>query len=99
MFVNTRNPYMFQSFLFDHPQGAVCRALCRYCNVFRWFAFVEYLLGTWPYVCIICLFVCLVLLSVADLFVNSHTQRTQISGRHHSKGTKHGIWPPEDGRI
>jgi len=29
MFVNTRNPYMFQSFLFDHPQGAICRALCR----------------------------------------------------------------------
>jgi len=84
MFVNTRNPYMFRSFLFDHPQGATCRALCRYYNVFRWFAFVEYLLGMWPYACIIYLFVCLVLLSVADLFVNSHTQRTQISGRHHS---------------
>ena len=34
MFVNTRNPYMFGSFLFDHPQGATCRALCRYYNVF-----------------------------------------------------------------
>jgi len=28
-----------------------------------------------------------------------NTQRTQISGRHHGNGTKHGIWPPEDGRI
>ena len=26
-------------------------------------------------------------------------QRTQISGRHYSNGTKHGIWPPEDGRT
>jgi len=25
---------MFRSFLFDHPQGAICRALCRYYNVF-----------------------------------------------------------------
>jgi hypothetical protein len=30
MFVNTRNPYMFRSFSFDHPQGAISRALCRY---------------------------------------------------------------------
>ena len=71
MFVNTRNPYMFRSFLFDHPQGAIRRALCRSCNVFSWFAFVEYLLGMWPYVYIICLCVRLVLLSVEDLFVNS----------------------------
>jgi len=28
-----------------------------------------------------------------------NTQRRQISGRHYSNGTKHGIWPPEDGRI
>ena len=46
---------MFRSFLFYHPQGAICRALCRHYN--------------------------------------------QISGRHYSIGTKHGIWPPEDGRI
>jgi hypothetical protein len=26
-------------------------------------------------------------------------QRTQISGRQYSNGTKHGIWSPEDGRI
>jgi len=26
-------------------------------------------------------------------------QRTQISGRHYSNGTKHGIWPPENGQI
>jgi len=42
MFVNTKNPYMFRSFLFDHRQGLICRALCRYYDVFRWFAFVEY---------------------------------------------------------
>ena len=74
MSVNTRNPYMFRSFLFDHPQGAICRALCRYCTVFCWFAFIEYLFGMWPYVYIIylcvCVCVCLVLLSVEDLFVN-----------------------------
>jgi len=68
MFVNTRNHYMFRSFLFDHPEGAICRALCRYYNVFRRFAFVEYLLGMWPYAYIIYLCVCLVLLSVEDLF-------------------------------
>jgi hypothetical protein len=68
MFVNTRNPYMFRSFLFDRPEGAICRALCRYYNVFRQFAFVEYLLGMWPYAYIIYLCVCLVLLSVEDLF-------------------------------
>jgi len=28
---------MFRSFLFDRPQGAICRALHRYRNVFRWF--------------------------------------------------------------
>jgi hypothetical protein len=61
---------MFRFRLFDHPQGAICRALCRYYKVFRWFAFVEYLHGMWLYVCIICLCVCLVLLSVEDLFVN-----------------------------
>jgi len=63
---------MFRSFLFDHLQGAICRALCCYYNVFRYFAFVEYLLGMWPYVCItyLCVCVCLVLLSVEDLFVN-----------------------------
>ena len=125
MFVNTKNPYMFRSFLFDHPQGAICRALCHYYNVFHWFAFVEHLLGMWPYVYIIYLCACLVLLSVEDLFVNRqidlpltrapsthtnrwythtatyqvNTQRTQIRGRHYSNGTKHGIWPPEDGRI
>jgi len=71
MFVNTRKSYMFRSFLFDSLQGAICRALCRYYNVFRYFAFVEYLLGMWLYACIIYLFVCLVLLSVEDLFVNS----------------------------
>jgi len=27
MFVNTKNPYMFQSFLFDHPQGATCKSV------------------------------------------------------------------------
>jgi len=70
MFVNTKNPYMFRSFLFDHPQGAICCALCRYYNVFCWFAFVDYLLGMWLYVYIIYLYVCLVLLSVKDLFVN-----------------------------
>jgi hypothetical protein len=157
---------MFRSFSFDHPQGAICRTLCRYYTVFRWFAFVEYWLGMWLYVYIICLCVCLVLLSVGDLFVNCltimssadlrslsiylvrgcmcissvcvcawcccqweiclsqtalpltrapsthtnrwythtatyqvNTQRTQISRRHYSNGTKHGIWPPEDGRI
>jgi hypothetical protein len=68
MFVNTKNPYVFQSFLFNHPQRAICRALCRYYNVFCWFAFVEYLLGMWPYVYIIHLCVCLVLLSVEDQF-------------------------------
>jgi hypothetical protein len=45
--------------------------LCRYYTVFRWSAFVEYWLGTWSY--IICLCVCLVLLSVEDLFVNCHS--------------------------
>jgi hypothetical protein len=69
MFVNSRNPYMFQSFLFDHPQRAICCALCHYYNVFFWFVFVEYLLGMWPYVYIICVCVCLVLLSVGDLYV------------------------------
>jgi hypothetical protein len=39
-----KNPYMFRSFSFDHPQGAICRALCRYCNVFSWFAFIEFYL-------------------------------------------------------
>jgi hypothetical protein len=58
MFVNTRNPYMFWSFLFDHPQGAICRALCSYYNVFRLFAFVEYFFGMWSYVYIIYLCVC-----------------------------------------
>jgi len=24
---------MFRSFLFDHPQGATCRALCRYYTI------------------------------------------------------------------
>jgi len=28
-----------------------------------------------------------------------NTQRTQISGRQYSNGTKHGKWPPEDGQI
>jgi len=28
-----------------------------------------------------------------------HIYRTQVSGRHYSKGTKHGIWVPEDGRM
>jgi hypothetical protein len=41
---------MFRSFLFDHPQGAIYRALCRYYTVFHWFAFVEYLYGMWLYV-------------------------------------------------
>jgi hypothetical protein len=121
MFVNTKkNPYMFRSFLFDHFQGAICRDLCRYYNVFRWFMFVEYLHGMWLYVYIIYLCVCLVLLSMEGLFdfhwqqhqahtqiddihiqphIMQNTQRTQISGRHCSNGTNHGIWPPEDGRI
>ena len=67
---------MFWSFLFDHPQGATCRALCRYYNVFHWFTFIEYLLGMWPYVYIIYLCVCLVLLSVEDLFVNCYSSQT-----------------------
>ena len=50
MFVNTKKSYMFRSFTFDHPQEAICRALCSYYN-------------------------------------------------NYSNGTKHGIWPPEDGRI
>jgi len=54
MFVNTRKPYIFRSFSFNHPQGAIWR----YYNVFRWFAFVDYLFGMWPYVYIICLSVC-----------------------------------------
>jgi hypothetical protein len=52
---------MFRSFLFDHPHGAICRALCRYYNVFRWFAFVEYLLGVCVCVCLcvcVCVWVC-----------------------------------------
>jgi hypothetical protein len=28
-----------------------------------------------------------------------NTQRTKISGRHYSNGTKYGIWPPEDGLL
>jgi hypothetical protein len=52
--------------LFDYPQGAICRALCRYYNDFRWFAFFEYLLGMWLYVYV---YVCLVLMSVEDLFL------------------------------
>jgi hypothetical protein len=32
---------------------------------------LSYLLGKWPYVCIICVCVRLLLLSVEDLFVNS----------------------------
>ena len=28
-----------------------------------------------------------------------NNQRTQISRIHYSNGTKHNIWPPEDGRI
>jgi len=99
MSVNTVNPYVFRSFLFDHPQGAICHALCPYCDVFRWFAFV----------------VCassqtgLPLTRAPSTQTNRlythtatyrvNTQRTQISGRHYSNGTKHGIWPPEDGRI
>jgi hypothetical protein len=30
---------------------------------------------------------------------HSNRQRSQISGRHYSNGTKDGIWVPEDGRI
>ena len=111
------NPYTFRSFLFDHPHGATWCALCRYYNVFRWFAFVEYLHGMWLYVYIIYLCVCLVLLSVEGLPLirapsthtnrwythtatyQANTQRTQISGRHYSNGTKHTMWPHEDGRI
>jgi hypothetical protein len=90
MFVNTRNPYMFRSFLFDHPQGAVSRALCRYDNVFRWFAFVECLLGMWPYVYIICLCVCVCVCvlgalvsgrSVCELFRNVCGSTTTESDR------------------
>jgi len=62
---------MFRSFLFDHPRGAIYRAVCRYYNVFRWFALIEYLLGMWLYVYIIYVCVCLVVLSVEGLFVNS----------------------------
>jgi hypothetical protein len=71
MFVNTKNPYMFRSFSFDNPQRAICRALRRYYNVFRWFAFVEYLLGMWLYVYIIYLCVCVLgaVVFVKDLFV------------------------------
>jgi len=91
MFVNTRNPYMFRSFLFDHPQRAICRGSCRYCKVFRWFAFVEYLLGMWLYVYIIYLCVYLVLLSVEDLEVfhwQEHQAHTQIDDIHIQPHTK-----------
>jgi hypothetical protein len=27
MFVNTKNTYVFWSFLFDHPQEAICRTM------------------------------------------------------------------------
>jgi hypothetical protein len=115
---------MFRSFLFYHPQRTICHALCRYYNVFRWFAFVEYLLGMWLYVYIICLCVCAWCYCQWKVCLWTHrpstnkrtsthtnrwhthtatyqvnTQRTQISGRHYSNGTKHGIWPSEDGRI
>ena len=120
---------MFWSFSFDHPQWAICRALCRYHNVFRWFAFVEYLLGMWLYVYIICNITLQLEWNTRNSLFTSHildimnfvefilteqlhyrwythtatyqanTQRTQISRRHYSNDTQHGIWPPEDGRI
>ena len=49
---------MFRSFLSDHPQGAICRASCRYYTVFRWFAFVEYLHSMWLYAYVIYWCVC-----------------------------------------
>jgi len=106
---------MFRSLLFNHPQRAICRALCCYYNVFRWFAFVEYLHGMWLYVCVICLCVCLVLLSVftnrtsADKSTKHthkqmihHTAPYQVNTQRTQTSGRHcssGIWPSEDSRI
>jgi len=32
--------------------------------------------------------------SQSSAYIYMNVQRTQISGRHYSNGTKHGIWPP-----
>jgi hypothetical protein len=51
---------------YDHLQGVLRCALCRYYSS-RWFAFVEFVLlrSMWTHVYVIC--VCLVFLSVGDL--------------------------------
>jgi hypothetical protein len=62
---------MFRSFSFDHPQGAICHALCRYYNVFRWFASLSiYMVCGCMCILSVCVCVCLLLLSVEGLFVN-----------------------------
>ena len=56
-------PLHVSVFFYDHPQGVLGSALCRYYSS-RWFAFVEFVLlrSMWPHVYVIC--VCLVFLSV-----------------------------------
>jgi len=57
MFVNTNKP-LHVSALFIRPfSGAICRALCRYYTVFRWFAF-RWIFAWYVAVCVCHLFVC-----------------------------------------
>ena len=46
-------------------------------------------------VCVYHLFVCV----LGAVVSGRPVCELQISGRHYSNATKHGIWPPEDGRI
>jgi len=95
MSLNTRNPYMFRSFLLTILRGAICRALCRYYNAFRRFAFVEYLLR-YVAVCVYHLFVYVCVLgalvserSVCELFRNYEITKQFTNRSSTDKSTKH----------
>jgi len=77
MFVSIK-PLHVSVFFYDHLQGVLRCALCRYYSS-RWFAFIEFVLlrSMWPHLCVIC--VSLVFLSVGDLLVNMHGATLKIN--------------------